>query len=63
VAGLGLAGAVVLVADAPEAVREGWRGLPEDVDLVILTPAAAEALGPEPGERPGGCPLTVVMPP
>ncbi|MET9132930.1 hypothetical protein [Streptomyces antibioticus] len=63
VAGLSLAGAVVLVADSPEAARQGWRSLPENVDLVILTPSAAEALGPEPGGRTGGCPLIVVMPP
>lgn len=37
VAGLALAGAVVLVADDPEAVRRGWRSLPDGVDLVILT--------------------------
>ncbi|MGC0336058.1 hypothetical protein [Streptomyces sp. SLBN-8D4] len=63
VAGLALAGAVVLVADAPDVVLRGWRSLPDDVDLVILTAAAAEALGPEPGERTGGRPLMVVMPP
>ncbi|MEU3341204.1 hypothetical protein [Streptomyces sp. NPDC006668] len=63
VAGLALAGVVVLVADAPDTVRRGWQGLPEDVDLVILTSAAAQALGPEPGERTGGRPLMVVMPP
>jgi vacuolar-type H+-ATPase subunit F/Vma7 len=63
VAGLALAGAVVVVADAPEAVRQGWRSLPGDVDLVILTSAAAEALEPGPGERTGGRPLIVVMPP
>lgn len=62
VSGLALAGAVVLVADAPEAVRRCWRTLPGDVDLVILTPAAAEALS-ETGEPTGSRPLTAVMPP
>ncbi|MFF7647566.1 hypothetical protein [Streptomyces canus] len=63
VAGLALAGAVVMVADAPDAVRRAWRSLPDDVDLVLLTAAAAEALGPEPGVRTGGRPLIAVMPP
>ena len=62
VAGLALAGVVVVVAEAPEAVRRGWRSLPDDVDLVILTSAAAEALGPEPGGPTSGRPLMVVMP-
>lgn len=63
VAGLALAGALVLEADGTEAVRRAWRSLPGDVGLVILTPAAAEAL--EPGRTaPGsGGPLTAVMPP
>ncbi len=63
VAGLALAGAVVLVADAPEAVRRIWRSLPDGVDLVILTPAAAEALESDPAARGGRGPLTAVMPP
>ncbi|MER5601053.1 hypothetical protein [Streptomyces sp. NPDC002265] len=63
VAGLALAGVVVLAADAPEAVRRGWRSLPDDVELVVLTAAAAEALGPEPGAPTGGRPLIAVMPP
>lgn len=61
VAGLALAGVTVLTAEDPEAVREAWRRLPEGVDLVILTPAAAGALGPEPPA--GAWPLTAVMPP
>ncbi|MFC5957218.1 hypothetical protein ACFP51_22900 [Streptomyces pratens] len=63
VAGLALAGAVVLVADDPEAVRRGWRSLPDGVDLVILTPAAAEALRQDPGLPAGSRRLTTVMPP
>ncbi|MER6410115.1 hypothetical protein ABT383_09940 [Streptomyces humidus] len=62
VIGLALAGAVVLVADDAEAVRRGWHALPDDVDLVILTPAAAEALGPDPAASGGSGPLTAVMP-
>ena len=63
VGGLALAGAVVLVADAPEAVRRIWRSLPDGVDLVILTPAAAEALESDPAAPGGRRPLTAVMPP
>lgn len=60
VAGLALAGVTVVAAEEPRAVREAWRGLPRDVTLVILTPAAADALGPALGD--GARPLTVVMP-
>ncbi|KOT42777.1 hypothetical protein ADK41_07705 [Streptomyces caelestis] len=59
---MALAGAVVLVADDPDAVRRAWRSLPDGIDLVILTPAAARAL--ESGPATGGAlrPLTAVMP-
>lgn len=60
VAGLALAGVTVVAAEEPRAVREAWQGLPRDVTLVILTPAAADALGPALGA--GARPLTVVMP-
>ena len=63
VAGLALAGAAVLVAEDAEAVRRVWRGLPDGIDLVILTPAAAEALQPHPPAPGGRRPLTTVMPP
>jgi vacuolar-type H+-ATPase subunit F/Vma7 len=63
VAGLALAGAVVLVADDPDAVRRIWRTLPDGVDLVILTRAAAEALEAAPAAPGGRGPLTAVMPP
>ncbi|MFF9060977.1 hypothetical protein ACF09K_20155 [Streptomyces sp. NPDC014882] len=53
VAGLALAGAVVLAAEDPGAVRRAWRSLPDDVDLVILTPAAAEALAMDQGRSRG----------
>ncbi|MFF4948787.1 hypothetical protein [Streptomyces chattanoogensis] len=61
VAGLALAGVGVLVAEEPDAVRTAWRDVREEAELVILTPAAAEVLGPAPLERVR--PLTVVMPP
>lgn len=44
--GWALAGAVVREADAPAAVRRAWADLDDTVALVILTPAAARALGP-----------------
>jgi vacuolar-type H+-ATPase subunit F/Vma7 len=43
-----LAGALVAVAERPGDVRDAWAALPDDVGLVLLTPAAAAAL---PGER------------
>ena len=43
--GLVFAGVDVAAADDPAAVRAAWRGLPDDVGLVILTPAARAALG------------------
>ncbi len=61
VQGYALAGAVVLVAEDVAAARAAWDGLADDVAVVILTPAAARALGPE---RVAGLhPLAVVMPP
>lgn len=61
VAGFALAGVHTLPAEEPDAVREAWRNLPDDVELVILTPAAADALGPAPPEAT--TPLSAVMPP
>ncbi|MFE1248435.1 hypothetical protein [Streptomyces sp. NPDC058735] len=61
VLGLATAGVVVLPADDADAVREAWRRLPAETGLVIVTPAAARALGPTPLE--GGGPLVAVMPP
>ncbi|MFE9773702.1 hypothetical protein ACFYOV_18940 [Streptomyces sp. NPDC005931] len=62
VAGLALAGVLVLAAEDATAVRRSWRALPDGVDLVVLTPAAAEALGvrTEPSGPRG--PLITVMP-
>ncbi|QIY59509.1 hypothetical protein HEP86_02415 [Streptomyces sp. RPA4-5] len=59
--GFALAGVSVRPAEAPESVRAVWQELPDDVALVILTPAAAAALGPDVLNAPR--PLTVVMPP
>ncbi|HUY40393.1 MAG TPA: hypothetical protein VMV82_02360 [Candidatus Dormibacteraeota bacterium] len=60
VAGFALAGAGVVVADGPAAVRDAWRALPGDVVVVVLTPAAAASLGGAVEDR--GEVLTVVMP-
>ncbi|MCQ4042731.1 V-type ATP synthase subunit F [Streptantibioticus rubrisoli] len=60
VAPLALAGVSVLPAEDPERVREAWAALPPDVTLVIVTPTAADALGPE--VLDGVRPLTAVMP-
>lgn len=60
VAGFGLAGARVRLADDPAAVLEAWHALPADVAVVVLTPAAADALGAR--RTAPGAPLTVVLP-
>ncbi|MGG7569306.1 V-type ATP synthase subunit F [Streptomyces sirii] len=61
VAGLALAGVSVVVAEEPDAVHEAWRDVQEEAELVILTPAAADVLGPALLSHIP--PLTVVMPP
>lgn len=61
VEGFALAGVTVVPAEDPDAVRDAWRGLPGEVVLVIVTPAAADALGPE--LETSSLPLAVVMPP
>jgi vacuolar-type H+-ATPase subunit F/Vma7 len=58
VVGFALAGAEVCPADGPEAVRAAWTGLAADVAVVVLTPAASDALG----DAPAGRRLTGVMP-
>ena len=59
VQGFALAGAVVVPAEEAAETRAAWRGLSEDVAVVVLTPAAAAALAPV---LPDGRRLTVVMP-
>lgn len=59
--GFALAGALVLPAPDADAVRAAWDRLPPDVVLVLLSAAAAEALGEQvlhDSEVP-----TAVMPP
>jgi vacuolar-type H+-ATPase subunit F/Vma7 len=59
--GYRLVGAQLLPATTAAEVRRQWRGLPADVGVVLLTPAAAEALGPQALES--AVALTVVLPP
>jgi vacuolar-type H+-ATPase subunit F/Vma7 len=59
VRGYALAGVTVLAAEDADAVRAAWRTLEPDVEVVILTPAAAAALG---GVIARERPMTVVMP-
>lgn len=61
VQGFGLAGALVVAADTPEAARVAWRDLPADVALVILTSSAAQALALQITDGSSNR-LTVVMP-
>ncbi len=61
VAGFALAGALVLPAEDEAAVRDAWATVPADVGLVVLTPLAARALGPDRHADPTR--LTAVLPP
>jgi len=58
VAGYAMAGATTTPARGPDEVRRAWESLPSGTTLVILTAAAADALG----GRLSGDPLTAVMP-
>ena len=58
VQGLALAGVVVLPGEEPDDVRASWAALPSDIEVVMLTPLAADAVGADRLKR-----LTVVMPP
>lgn len=60
VRGYALAGAEPVVAESPEEVRRAWSDLSDDVDLVVLTPAAAAVLEEARRARPQG-PLSVEM--
>jgi vacuolar-type H+-ATPase subunit F/Vma7 len=59
VRGFALAGVRVVEAEDAEAVRSAWLGLHAEVAVVILTPAAARALGPAAFEP--GAPLAVAV--
>lgn len=55
-----LAGATVLVAEDPEAVRRQWVAMADDVAVVVLTRAAAAAVSDLPLPHPDL--LSAVMP-
>lgn len=55
--GFALAGVIVMAAEDAAAVREAWRAVPGDAEVVILTPAAAAALADR-----SETPLTAVLP-
>lgn len=59
--GFALAGVLLRPAEDPAAVRSTWRELPREVAVVILTKAAALALGPAVVESTS-YPIAVVMP-
>jgi vacuolar-type H+-ATPase subunit F/Vma7 len=59
VAGYAMAGATIMPARGPDAVRRAWEDLPSGTGLVILTAAAAAELG---GRLDEADPLTAVMP-
>ncbi len=52
VAGFQLAGAHAIAARDDADVLAAWEELPDDVELLVLTPAAARALGDRVGQRP-----------
>ncbi len=60
VGGFALAGARVYPADTAEQARLAWRDMPDTVAVVILTEAAASALGAD--RTATQAPLTIVLP-
>jgi len=60
-AGYGTVGIRLLEATTADEVRRCWRELADDVGVVLLTPAAAEVIGPESLES--STVLTVILPP
>jgi vacuolar-type H+-ATPase subunit F/Vma7 len=58
VSGYAMAGATTMPAQGLDEVRRAWESLPSGTTLVILTAAAADALG----GRLSGDPLIAVMP-
>jgi vacuolar-type H+-ATPase subunit F/Vma7 len=52
-----LAGAVVVDAAGEIEVRRAWERLPDDIQVVVVTPTVAGQLGDRIGER-----LVVVLP-
>lgn len=67
--GFALAGVLTFPAEEPDGVAAAWQALPDDVAVVVLTPAAAATVTDTVAEtatvsaiRPGPR-LTVVLPP
>jgi vacuolar-type H+-ATPase subunit F/Vma7 len=61
ISGYGLVGAKLLPATTSDEIRRCWHELSADVGVVLLTPAAADVLGPRVLESTAM--LTVVLPP
>jgi len=59
--GFALAGAVVVHAGDPDAVRKAWATLPTDTAVVVLSAAAAAVLDTAADARNDGI-LTIAMP-
>jgi len=55
--GWALAGALVVAVTGADEARRAWDVLPDDVEVVIITPTAADQLGARVAER-----LTVMLP-
>ncbi len=55
-----LAGVGVLAAETDDEVRTAWQSLAADIQIVLLTPNAAGALGSTLTEP--GAPMTVLLP-
>ena len=60
VTGFRLAGARVYAVDTADQARAAWQNLPDTVAVVILSEAAAKAVGS--ARRAARAPLTVVLP-
>jgi vacuolar-type H+-ATPase subunit F/Vma7 len=43
-----LSGALVMVAESPKEILSAWNALPSDVDVVVVTAAAAAELAKHP---------------
>ena len=60
--GYALAGAVLCPAGDQAAAVRAWRGLPDDIAVAVLTPAAARWLVSEAARRPGVLPVSLFEP-
>ncbi len=61
VGGFALVGVRVWATETAQGARDAWDALEPSTEVVILTPAAREAITTAPGGERG--PLTVVLPP